>query len=494
MLSPISQKNKSLSTFAYPEEVLTIIKKLSDNGFQAFLVGGCVRDILMNKTPKDWDICTSATPDKIQTLFPDSFYENDFGTVGIKSELGVIEVTPFRTEGEYKDGRRPESVSFGTSIQEDLQRRDFTMNAIALNPVSHETIDPFGGEKDIKDKIIRAVGAPKDRFSEDGLRIMRLFRFASQLDFSIDYETLQAAIETRDILSRISKERIRDEFTKLLMSHNPSIGFMYMDKTDTLSFISPYIAEAVGVEQNGMHAYHVFEHLVRSLQHAADKNMSLELRLSALLHDIGKPATRKWSKEKKDYTFYGHEVVGAKMTKKILTDLKFSHETVEVVSKLVRWHMFFSDTEQITHSAVRRMISNVGKEHIWDLINLRMCDRIGTGRPKEDPYRLRKYMSLIEEVMADPTDVSMLKINGNDIISELHVKPGPMLGKILHILLDMCLENPKLNNKESLLAEAKNILTKTEEEIDTLYLKALQTKQEENEEKIRKIRQNYKVS
>ena len=494
MLSPISQKNKSLSTFPYPEEVLEVIKKLSEKGFQAFLVGGCVRDILMGKTPKDWDICTSAIPSEIQSLFPDSFYENDFGTVGVKSDLGVIEVTPFRTEGEYKDGRRPESVSFGTSIQEDLQRRDFTINAIALNPVSHETIDPFGGEKDIKDKIIRAVGVPKDRFSEDGLRIMRLFRFASQLNFSIDYSTLQAAIDTKDILGRISKERIRDEFTKLLMSQNPSIGFMYMEKTGTLSFITPHIAEAVGVEQNGIHAYHVFEHLVRSLQHAADKNMSLELRLSALLHDIGKPATRKWSKEKKDYTFYGHEVVGAKMAKKILTDLKFSHETIEIVSKLVRWHMFFSDTEQITHSAVRRMIANVGKDHIWDLINLRMCDRIGTGRPKEDPYRLRKYMSLIEEVMADPTDVSMLQLNGNDIISELHVKPGPILGKTLHILLDMCLENPKLNNKESLLAEAKNILTKTEEEIDTLYLKALQTKQEENEEKIRKIRQNYKVS
>ena len=221
--------------------------------------------------------------------------------------------------------------------------------------------------------------------------------------------------------------------------------------------------------------------------------MPLDIRLSALLHDIGKPATRKWLKEKKDYTFYGHEVVGAKMAKKILTDLKFSHETVEKVVKLVRWHMFFSDTEQITHSAVRRMISNVGKENIWDLMDLRMCDRIGTGRPKEDPYRLRKYMSLIEEVLADPTDVSMLKIDGNDLMIELHMKPGPVIGKILHILLEMCIEDPKINEKTSLLDSAKAVLKKTEREIDDLYLKALHTKEEENQQKIKKIRDSHRV-
>lgn len=493
MLSSISQKNKYLSNFTYPVEVLDIVQRLQNAHEQAYLVGGCVRDIIMNKTPKDWDICTSAHPEKIQEIFSNSFYENDFGTVGIKTDLGVIEVTPFRSEGVYTDGRRPETVSFGISVQGDLERRDFTMNAIAFNPVTHETLDPFNGQKDIEDNVIKAVGIPKDRFLEDGLRIMRLFRFASQLDFTIDFETLNASIEAKDTLNKISKERIRDEFTKLVMSDNPSLGFMYMEKTKTLSFISPYLLDSVGIEQNGMHAYHVFEHLVRSLQHAADKKMSLEVRLAALLHDIGKPPTRNWSKDKKDYTFYGHEVVGAKIAKKILIDLKFSHETIDKVVKLVRWHMFFSDTEQITHSAVRRMISNVGKGNIWDLINVRMCDRIGTGRPKEDPYRLRKYMSLIEEVLADPTDVSMLKIDGNNLIQELHMKPGPNIGKILHILLDMCLENPKINTKESLLEEAQKILALDSEKIDVLYLKALHTKQEENQQKIQKIRSSYKV-
>lgn len=494
MLPSISQKNKYLSNYTYPAEVLHVVQRLQNTSEQAYLVGGCVRDILMNKTPKDWDICTSAHPEKIQELFPDSFYENDFGTVGVKTDIGVIEVTPFRSEGVYKDGRRPETVSFGISIQGDLERRDFTMNAIAHNPVTHETQDPFNGQKDIKDRVIRAVGIAKDRFQEDGLRIMRLFRFVSQLDFTVDFETLNASIAARDTLAKISKERIRDEFVKLVMSDGPSLGFMYMEKTQTLSFISHYLSDAVGIEQNGMHAYHVFEHLIRSLQHAADKKMSLEIRLAALLHDIGKPPTRNWSKDKRDYTFYGHEVVGAKIAKKILSELKFSHETIEKVVKLVRWHMFFSDTEQITHSAVRRMISNVGKENIWDLINVRMCDRIGTGRPKEDPYRLRKYMSLIEEVLADPTDVSMLKIDGNDLIKELHMKPGPNIGKILHILLDMCLEDPKINTKELLLQESVKLLGLEPEKIDALYVKALHTKQEENEQKIKKIRGLYKVS
>ncbi len=261
-----------------------------------------------------------------------------------------------------------------------------------------------------------------------------------------------------------------------------------------MPYITTYLQDSVKITQNGCHAYDVFEHLVRSLQCAADKKYSLELRLAALFHDIGKPPTRLWSKENKDYTFYGHEVVGSKIAKKILIDLKFSHETIDKVVKLIRWHMFFSDTDQITHSAVRRMIANVGKENIWDLINLRICDRVGTGRPKEDPYRLRKYMSLIEEVLTDPTDVSMLKIDGNDLIVELGLTPGPIVGKLLHILLDICLENPDLNTKKALLDKAKDLLELTEDAIETLYMKALHTKQEENQKKIDRIKKTYKVS
>ncbi|MEN9604591.1 MAG: hypothetical protein RJB39_276 [Candidatus Parcubacteria bacterium] len=494
MLSSKTKKNKHLLNGLIPVAVVAAVTSLEQAGFEAYLVGGCIRDILMGTAPKDWDVCTSATPEQIQQVFPESFYENNFGTVGVKTELGVIEVTPYRVEGSYSDGRRPDSVKFSLNIQDDLSRRDFTINAIAYSPEKDIFIDPFDGTKDIKNQIIRAVGVAEDRFNEDGLRIMRMLRFVAQLQFGIDPETLAAAVKTRNMLAKISKERIRDEFTKLVLSDNPAGAFVYAEKTDILEYITPYLKDAVHVEQNGCHAYDVFEHLVRSLQCAADKKYSLDLRLAALFHDIGKPPTRLWSKENKDYTFYGHEVVGAKLTKKILNDLKFSHETVEKVTKLVRWHMFFSDTDQITHSAVRRMIANVGKENIWDLINLRICDRVGTGRPKEDPYRLRKYMSMIEEVLADPTDVSMLKINGNDLINSLEIAPGPIIGKILHILLDICLETPALNTKETLLDKTRELLTLPANELKELYIKALHTKQEENESKINQIKRTYKVS
>lgn len=494
MLASKAKKNKHSLTALIPANVRATTTTLEEAGFEAYLVGGCIRDIIMGKEPKDWDVCTSATPEQIQAVFPDSFYENDFGTVGVKTEMGVIEVTPYRVESEYSDGRRPDSVQFSLNIQDDLGRRDFTINAIAYNPTSATFIDPFNGQKDIEDRMIRAVGVAEDRFREDGLRLMRLIRFVAQLQFGIDSETFEAAVKTKDILGVISKERIRDEFTKLIQSDNPSLGLTYAEKLGVLSYITPSLQDAVKVQQNGCHVYDVFEHLVRSLQCAADKKYTLELRLAALFHDIGKPPTRQWSAENKDYTFYGHEVVGAKITKKVLNELKFSHETVEKVTKLIRWHMFFSDTDQITHSAVRRMIANVGRDSIWDLINLRICDRVGTGRPKEDPYRLRKYMSLIEEVLTDPTDVSMLKVDGNDLMKGLNVEPGPVVGKLLHILLDLCLENPDLNTKEVLLEEAQKVLDLPNETIERLYMKALHAKQEENEAKINKIKKSYRVS
>lgn len=494
MLSSKAKKNKHSLTELIPADVRATTTALEGAGFEAYLVGGCIRDIIMGKQPKDWDICTSATPEQIQVVFPDSFYENAFGTVGVKTEMGVIEVTPYRVESKYSDSRRPDHVQFSLNIQDDLGRRDFTINAVAYNPTSETFIDPFNGQKDIADNMLRAVGVAEDRFREDGLRIMRLIRFAAQLQFGIDSETFEAAIKTKDILGVISKERIRDEFTKLVQSDNPSLGLIYAEKLGVLPYITPSLQEAVKVKQNGCHVYDVFEHLVRSLQCAADKKYTLELRLAALFHDIGKPPTRQWSEENKDYTFYGHEVVGAKITKKVLNELKFSHETVEKVTKLIRWHMFFSDTDQITHSAVRRMIANVGKDSIWDLINLRICDRVGTGRPKEDPYRLRKYMSLIEEVLSDPTDVSMLKVDGNDLMKNLNVEPGPVIGKLLHILLDLCLENPDLNTKEVLLEEAQKLLALPNETIERLYMKALHTKHEENEAKINRIKKNYRVS
>jgi len=495
MIPFITKKNKS--PVSVPPQILHILKTLQEAGFDSYLVGGCVRDMLSHKTPKDWDITTQATPEAIQQLFPDSFYTNTFGTVGVKTStesIGVVEITPFRTEGIYSDGRRPDHVSFTQDIQEDLKRRDFTVNAIAYNPIDDVLIDPFLGQKDIENCLIRAVGSGEDRFKEDGLRILRMVRFSAQLGYSLDTDTLAAAITTKETLSLISKERVRDELIKILLSANASTAFMYMRTMGILKYISQYLEDSVNVTQNGCHAYDVFEHLIRSMQCAVDKGYSLELRIAALFHDIGKPPTRQWSSEKKDYTFYGHEVVGAKLTKEILKELNFSRETIEKVTKLVRWHMFFSDTEQITASAVRRMIVNVGRENIWDLMNLRICDRVGTGRPKEDPYRLRKYMSLIEEVMSDATDVSMLKISGQDLMDTLHMKPGPIIGKILNILLEKALIEPTVNTEDKLIEEARGLLLLSEDELNQLFLEAIKTKKDTEKERTRTIRKKYKVS
>ena len=492
MVAFINKKNKS--NIEIPEDIINILKTLTDAGFDSYLVGGCVRDILREKTPKDWDITTQAVPEEIQKLFVDSFYTNNFGTVGVKTNIGIVEITPFRTEGQYTDGRRPDVVTFSKDIQEDLKRRDFTINAIAYNPLKDLYIDPFNGKTDIEKRLIKAVGSAEDRFAEDGLRILRMVRFAAQLNYSIDAETLTAGMEQKDMLSLIAKDRIRDELVKIIMSEHASTAFAYMKNIGILGYITKHLEDSVNITQNGCHAYDVFEHLVRSMQCAVDKKYPLEIRLAALLYDIGKPPTRQWVKDKKDYTFYGHEVVGAKITKEILKDLNFSRETVEKVTKLVRWHMFFSDTEQITASAVRRMIANVGKDNIWDLMNLRICDRVGTGRPKEDPYRLRKYMSLIEEVMSDPTDVSMLKISGQDLIDNLSLKPGPVIGKILHILLEKALIDPKINTPEQVLIESKSLIKLPDSDLNTLYLEAIKTKQTKETEKTKEIRKKYKVS
>ncbi len=455
-------------------DALFVITGLQEAGYEAYLVGGCVRDLLMKRAPKDWDVTTNATPDQIIATFEKTFYENTFGTVGVvvlkptaneaeegeekKKQSGeVIEVTPYRIESTYKDGRRPESVSFSTDISDDLKRRDFTINALAYDPIKDILIDLFDGIKDMQDKVVRAVGSPIERFQEDGLRVLRAVRFSAELGFTINKETQAALHDSREMLEKIAKERIRDEFSKIIMSDSPMVSLFMCQKLDILKYIIPELEEGVHTEQNQAHSYTVFEHLLRSLQCAADKKYPFEIRLSALLHDIGKPESRRFSSEKKDYTFYGHEVIGANMAKKILERLNFPRKTIDLVCKFVRWHMFFSDTEQISLSAVRRMIANVGKEHIWDLMNLRICDRVGTGRPKENPYRLRKYTAMIDQVLMDPISVSMLKIDGKQLMEVLHVEPGPKIGLILNALLEEVMEDPKKNTAEYLSVAAMEL-------------------------------------
>lgn len=482
-----------------PREVLEVVEKLQKSKFEAWIVGGCVRDLLLAKKPNDWDVTTNASPEKIQALFGHTFYTNEFGTVGVVNEattdetLTVIEVTPYRLEGKYSDSRRPDSVVFSQKIEDDLKRRDFTINALAYETSKGQLLDLYGGIKDIKDNVVRAVGDPKERFGEDALRILRAVRIAAELNFSIEQKTQEAMGENAASLLQISKERIRDELVRILNSGKPLKALLLSQNLGILKYVIPELEQGLGVEQNQAHSYDVFEHSLRCLQHAADKGWPLPVRLAALFHDIGKPKTRQWSEVKKDWTFHGHDVVGTKMTKKILENLRFPRETIEAVEKLVRWHMFFSDPDKITLSAVRRLVRNVGPENIENLVKLRMCDRIGTGRPKEQPFRLRKYQSMIEQALRDPISVGMLAIDGTRIMEVTHERPGPRIGSILHALLEDVLDDPTKNTKEYLEQRVVELAKLSEKELQDKGKEGRERKEEVEEEKLKDIRKKYFV-
>ena len=505
-----------------PQSVTHVTSTLESAGFEVFLVGGCVRDLIMGRAPKDWDLTTNAKPDQIMPLFDKTVYENDFGTVGVcilkknqateqgnvnhetnrsviqettnnvthVTEYDIIEVTPYRIEAKYTDFRHPEEISFSENIEDDLKRRDFTINAMAYSHKG-QLIDLYKGQEDIKDKIVRAVGLPSDRFNEDALRMLRAVRFSTQLDFAISYDTMQAIVDNSKLLEKISGERIRDEFTKIIESNNPSMGVGILSRLLLLKYIIPELEEGIGCEQGGVHIYDVFEHCLHALQHAADKGFSTEIRLAALFHDIGKPRTRRTG-ERKAYTFYGHEVVGARMAKTILERLKYPRKTIDLVVALVRNHMFFSDTEQITLSAVRRIVQKVGKEHIWELMNIRECDRVGM-KKKEAPYRLRKYHAMIEEVLHDPISVGQLAINGEVLIKELSMSPSPRMGWILHALLEEVLENPVKNTIEYLKKEALTLDTLSDEELKEKGIGAKEKKEALEEAEVKKLHEKHGV-
>jgi poly(A) polymerase/tRNA nucleotidyltransferase (CCA-adding enzyme) len=481
-----------------PAEILIALARFEQSGFEAWVVGGCVRDLLLGRKPKDWDIATNATPEQIQELFEKTFYTNEFGTVGIVNEemgeeaLRVIEVTPYRLEGKYSDARRPDSVTFGKKIEEDLKRRDFTINALAYNP-TQGLLDLFEGIEDLEKRLLRAVGDPTERFSEDALRILRAVRISAELDFAIEEKTEAAMATCANQLEKISKERVRDEFIRIVNSAQPMKALILSQKLGILHFIAPELEEGIGIDQNQAHKYDVFEHNMRALQHAADKGWDGDIRLAALFHDVGKPISRRWSDEKRDWTFHGHEVVGAKMTRKTLERLKFTRETIEKVSKLVRWHMFFSDPDKITLSAVRRIIRNVGPENIEDLVKLRICDRIGTGRPKEQPFRLRMYQSMIEQALRDPISVGMLKIDGARAMEVTREKPGRRIGWFLHALLEEVLDDPSKNTAEYLENRVLELSKLSDTELETLGREGKEKKDEVEEEKIKEIRGKYFV-
>ena len=493
-----------------PKEVKVIIKKLRNNGFEAYIVGGCVRDFLRNGEPDDWDITTNAKPKEIQKIFSKSFYENKFLTVTVQTgsqnpKLKEIEITTYRSEAKYSDKRHPDEVKFAKTIEKDLARRDFTVNAIAIEiPTSAKAtagkqnaktefpfmetrgkkrtefsspikiIDPFNGQVDLKAKIIRAVGNPEERFSEDALRMLRAVRFAIILDGSaswrIEENTEMAIQKNASWIEVISKERIRDELLKIIMGERAAEGIESLRKLSLLKYIIPEIEEGYGISQNKHHVYEVYEHNLRSLDFAAKKNFNRYVRLAALFHDIGKPRVKKG--EGPEATFYNHEVVGAKMTFQILSRLKFPKKDIEKITKLVRYHLFYYNPEEVGESSIRRLVRQVGPENTEELLQVRMADRIGSGVPKAEPYKLRHMRYVIERVSQDPISVKMLKVNGNDLMKILNIKPGPKIGQILDILLGYVLEDPKKNEKEFLEKEIEKLGKLSEKELSSLSQKA----------------------
>jgi len=465
-----------------PKEVKNIIEKLQKAGFEAYIVGGCVRDFLLGKEPNDWDVTTDAKPEEIKKIFPDSFYENKFLTVTVRTAAFAkgfggpkeIEITTYRSDAGYSDKRHPDQVKYAKTLEEDLARRDFTINAMAMN-AEREVVDLFDGQKDLKNKIIRTVRDANERFNEDALRMLRAARFAATINFTIEKKTEEAIKKNSIWLDAVSKERIRDEFTKMIMADNASGGIEILRELGLLKYIVPELLENYGISQNKHHIYDCYQHAIKSLEYTAKKKFNMHVRLAALLHDIAKPKVK--AGEGENATFYNHEVVGAKMAFQILNRLKFSKKDVEKITKLVRFHLFYYNVDEVGESSVRRLVKNVGPENMEELLQVRQADRIGSGVPKAEPYKLRHLKYLIEKVSKDPISAKMLKINGNDLIKILKIKPGPKIGHILDILLGYVLDDPKKNTKDFLNKEVAKLGKLSDKELQKLSEKSREEKE-----------------
>src|SRR3989344_1595474 len=466
----IMAKENNEKKFTIPKEVRAAVAILESAGFEAYLVGGCVRDLLIGRSPQDWDVTTNAKPEKIQELFPKSFYENKFGTVSVVTDsddpkLRTIEITPFRLEGKYSDKRHPDEIKFAEKLEDDLARRDFTVNAIAARIEmgqlkgehlservraseppkrglsASETegvslIDPFGGQKDLEKKIIRAVGDPLERFDEDALRIMRAIRLSSELDFKIEEKTFSALKEKARLLKLIAMERIRDEFSKTLMSEVPSRGLEKMRELGILKIFLPELEEGWEVGQNKHHIYTVWEHNVKALDCAAKEHWPLVVRMSALFH---------------------------------------------------------YNVDEVSESSVRRLIRRVGPEDMEDLIRVRICDRIGSGVPKAEPYKLRHFRFLVEKLQRDPVSPKMMKINGDKIKEITGLPQSIKVGLIVNALMEEVLDNPEKNTEEYLEKRVLELNNMLETELQTLAESGKSKKIGLEEEEISKIKKKHYV-
>jgi tRNA nucleotidyltransferase (CCA-adding enzyme) len=449
-----------------PKEVIGAYNTLQGFGYEVYFVGGCVRDILLKKTTKDWDLATSATPDEILKAFPNGFYDNNFGTVGVPIKVGdkeneIIEITTFRTETEYKDKRHPESVKWGKTIEEDLERRDFTINAIALtltkNGEEYEVIDPHDGQGDIERKLIKAVGNPNERFKEDALRLMRAIRFATQLSFTIEGNTNKAILEDASLIKHISNERVRDELLKILASDSPYEGTMLLKNSCLLAEIIPELLEGKNVSQERPGRHHttdVFTHNVLSLKFCPSSDPIV--RFAALIHDVGKPKVA--AKDSKGFViFHNHELEGTRLANQICERLRFSKKERERVVNLIRWHMFTVD-ENITDAAVRRFIRKVGVENVKDIMDLRIGDRLGGGTQTAESWRLKLFKKRIEDQLKPkPFSIKDMLVDGNDVMKTLNIKPSAKVGIILEKLFEEVDEDLSKNNKDYLLKRIKEL-------------------------------------
>lgn len=521
-------------TLTLPIESLYILSLLQKNGFEAYIVGGAVRDTLLasfeNKPHEsikkfDFDFTTSAKPEEIQHLFPEHYYENMYGTVGVAKEhlltqMGrqdsqptetkteteqktidlsqatkvhsslqsatlqeskpvekkdVFEITTYRYDGIYTDHRRPEQVTWGSTISDDLQRRDFTINALAIQisqeylqtidfttapafiPVLNNNftlIDQHNGLADLQDNLIQTVGDPDTRFAEDALRMLRALRFSVQLNMQIEPETFAAIIKNAQLLEHVSYERIRDEFLKMLSSDFPKQAIELLDETNLLSFVLPELLDAKGVNQGGHHTTDVWTHSLDALE--ACPSTDPIVRLATLLHDIAKPATYKLINGQP--TFYNHEIIGSRMAKKIAIRLRLSKKEIERIFLLVRFHMFYYQPEN-TDASIRRFMRKVGLENINDILDLREADRLGSGARKTS-WRLEEMKQRMVEQLNQPFAVTDLAINGHDLMDTLGLSPGPQIGAILTSLFEEVLDTPELNTREILLKKAQQLIEK----------------------------------